>query len=93
VSAKKPQPDGGGHFVTTPRTNVPTGRNGKHKDIVTAILQDLGSLEDGQALKIPLRELPDTKVNVRSALNRATRKAGLNVATAADDQFLYVWNS
>jgi hypothetical protein len=29
---------------------------------------------------------------VRSALNRATRKNGQNVATASDDSFLYVWN-
>jgi hypothetical protein len=28
---------------------------------------------------------------VRSALNRATRKAGSNVATASDADFLYVW--
>jgi len=29
---------------------------------------------------------------VRSALNRATRKARRNVATATDEDFLYVWN-
>jgi len=29
---------------------------------------------------------------VRSALNRATRKAQLNVATASDAEFLYVWS-
>jgi len=29
---------------------------------------------------------------VRSALNRATRKAGLKVQTASDGDFLYVWN-
>ena len=80
------------HFKTTLRTSVPTGRNGKHKDIVTAILSDLRTLETGRALKIPLDELPDTKVNIRSALNRATRKSGLNVSTAADDEFLYIWN-
>jgi hypothetical protein len=37
--------------------------------------------------------LPDTKVNIRSALNRATRKLGKTVATAADEEYLYVWNS
>jgi hypothetical protein len=44
-------------------------------------------------LKIPLSDLPDSKVNIRSALNRATRKSHKSVATAADDDFLYVWNS
>ncbi len=80
-------------FNTTERSNVPTGRNGKHKAVVTAILQDLETLEASKALKIPLSELPDTKVNIRSALNRATRKLGRSVATATDEQFLYVWNS
>ncbi len=80
-------------FNTTERSNVPTGRNGKHKEIVTAILKDLATLETAKALKIPLSELPDTKVNIRSALNRATRKLHKSVATAADEQFLYVWNS
>jgi P-type E1-E2 ATPase len=39
-----------------------------------------------------LAELVLSKEKVRSALNRATRKAGRNVATAADATFLYVWN-
>lgn len=81
------------NFKTTSRLNVPTGRNGKHKPIVTQILNDLEKLESGQALKIPLCELPDTKVNIRSALNRATHKLPKTVATAADEEYLYVWNS
>jgi hypothetical protein len=80
-------------FKIAQRDTVPTGRNGKHKGIVTQILADLEGLDGGQCLKIPLSELPDTKVNVRSALNRATRKLHQLVATAADDQFLYVWNA
>lgn len=80
-------------FKVTDRKNVPTGRNGKHKSIVTQLLADLDGLENGKALKIPLAELPDTKVNIRSALNRATRKSGKSVATAADAEYLYVWNS
>ncbi len=81
------------NFKTTARANVPNGRNGKHKYVVTQIVDDLKSLENGQALKIPLSELPDTKVNIRSALNRATHKLGKAVATAADEEYLYVWNS
>lgn len=81
------------NFKTANRSDVPTGRNGKHKTIVSEILNDLEQLESGRCLKIPLSELPDTKVNIRSALNRATRKMEKSVATAADDEFLYVWNS
>ncbi|MFY9747849.1 MAG: hypothetical protein WA891_09015 [Acidobacteriaceae bacterium] len=81
------------NFKTTVQANVPTGRHGKHRTIVNQILDDLAGLERGNALKIPLSELPDTKVNIRSALNRATRKTGQSVATATDDDFLYVWNT
>jgi hypothetical protein len=80
------------HFKTIVQADIPQGRNGKHKGIVTIILKDLDRLKDSAALKVPLAELPDTKENVRSALNRATRKIGRKVATATDATFLYIWN-
>jgi hypothetical protein len=80
-------------FKVAGLADVPTGRNGKHKAIVNQILSDLVGLESGECLKIPLSELPDSKVNIRSALNRATRKLQKSVATATDEDFLYVWNS
>jgi hypothetical protein len=80
------------HFKTMSQADLPQGRKGKHNKIVLAILDDLDRLEEGAALRIPLAELDDTKENVRSALNRATRKRGRNVATAADDTTLFVWN-
>ncbi len=80
------------HFKTMVQEDVPQGRNGKHKDVVTAILGDLKNLKDGAALKVPLESLAESKEKVRSALNRATRKAGLKVQTASDGDFLYVWN-
>lgn len=80
------------HFKTVVRADLPQGRNGKHKEIVTLILRDLDNLKDGAALKLPLADLPDIKANIRSALNRACRKAGRRVATLTDENFLYVWN-
>ena len=80
------------HFKTMVQADVPQGRNGKHKLIVTTILRDLNNLQDGAAIKVPLTELAQSKEKVRSALNRATRKAGRKVATASDADFLYVWN-
>jgi len=80
------------NFKGIPQVDVPQGRKGKHKVIVARILSDLDQVQDGVALKVPLAELIDTKEKVRSALNRATRKSGRNVATAGDDTFLYVWN-
>ena len=79
-------------FSVTDQKNVPTGRNGKHKEIVTHIMDDLKELPKGKALKIPLVDLPDNKVNIRSALSRATRKLNKPIGTAADNEFLYVWN-
>jgi hypothetical protein len=80
------------HFKTMVQSDVPQGREGKHKLIVTAILKDLDRLKAGAALKIPLEGLAQSKEKVRSALNRATRKSGRTVATASDASFLYVWN-
>ena len=80
------------HFKSMAQVDVPQGRKGKHNLIVSTILKDLEVLGSGAALKVPLKDLAETKEKVRSALNRATRKAGRPVATASDDQFLYVWN-
>jgi hypothetical protein len=80
------------NFKTMAQLDVPQGRNGKHKQIVTKILADLDQLPEGVALKVPLAELEESKENVRSALNRAVHKGRRNVATASDADFLYVWN-
>jgi hypothetical protein len=80
------------NFRTMAQIDVPQGRNGKHKEIVTKILSDLDQLKEGVALKVPLVELAEGKERVRAALNRATHKGGRNVATATDVNYLYVWN-
>ena len=80
------------NFQGMRQIDVPQGRNGKHKAVVTRILSDLDQIDKGVALKVPLAKLTDSKEKVRSALNRATRKDGRHVATASDDEFLYVWN-
>jgi hypothetical protein len=80
------------NFKSMLQKDVPQGRNGKHKTIVTRILSDLDGIPKGSALKVPLAQLAETKEKVRSALNRATRSLGLHVATASDDEYLYIWN-
>ena len=80
------------NFKAMQQTDVPQGRNGKHKEVVTRILSDLDQIAPGIALRVPLAALAESKEKVRAALNRATRKGGRNVATASDDAFLYVWN-
>ena len=73
--------------------DIPKGRNGKHKRIVSMILSDLQRLAPGRALKIPLSQLPDSKENIRSALNRVTREQGMDVSTSSDETHLYVWKA
>jgi DNA helicase TIP49 (TBP-interacting protein) len=80
------------NFKTMPQVDVPQGRNGKHKEIVTKILSDLDQLPEGIAVKVPLKNLEESKENVRSALNPAVHKSNRNVVTATDADFLYVWN-
>jgi hypothetical protein len=80
-------------YKTISQMDVPHQRDGKHKGIVSDILNDLAQLKKGSAIRIPLKELTDTKENVRSALNRATRKASIPVATATDKEYLYVWKA
>ena len=79
-------------FKSISQDDLPEGRNGKHKEVVLQLLSDLEQLKPGQALKIPLSQLPDTKENIRSALNRATRIKGLDVATSSDAEHFYVWS-
>ena len=86
-AAKKPRL----HFKAVSRGDVPKSRNGKHNDIVKKILADLDQVGAEGALQVPLSQLTAGKEKVRSALNRATRKRGMSVATASDDTYLYVW--
>ncbi|MGA7858494.1 MAG: hypothetical protein WCA11_11235 [Terracidiphilus sp.] len=78
-------------FESILQLDVPKGRDGKHKKIVTQLLSDIDQLGVGTALKIPLSALPDSKENIRSALNRATRHRGIELSTSSDSEFLYVW--
>ena len=81
------------NYKSISQLDVPKGREGKHKHVVTQILSDLQQLGDGLALRIPLADLPDTKENIRSALNRATRLLDMDVATSSDAEFLYIWKN
>jgi hypothetical protein len=80
-------------FQSILQSDVPKGRDGKHKEIITQLLSDIVQLDEGSALKIPLAELPDTKENIRSALSRAARQNNLDVATSSNEDFLFVWKA
>ncbi len=78
-------------FLAIRQNEVPRGRDGKHKKIVERLLRHIDQLDPNTALKVPLAALPDTKANIRAALNRVTHKKGLAVATSSDSSHLYVW--
>ena len=78
-------------FETMHQIDVPQSRNGKHRKIVVDILADVENLSDGEAVKVPLKVLGDTKENVRAALSRESKKRQLPISTAADSDHLYVW--
>jgi hypothetical protein len=78
-------------FQAIHQLDVPKGRDGKHKRIVTRLLADIDRLKPKTALKVPLTALPDSKENIRSALNRASHQKGIEVATSSDAEFLYIW--
>ena len=80
------------NFSSVLKINVPMGRHGKHRDLVTKILADLERTKADTAVCIPLDGLDGEKMqNVRSALNRVTREKNMDVATSTDDSYLYVW--
>jgi hypothetical protein len=79
------------NFEPILQVDVPKGRDGKHKKIVTQLLSDIEQLAAGSALRVPLSALPDSKENIRAALNRATHQRGIEVATSSDENHLYVW--
>jgi hypothetical protein len=81
------------NFESILQTDVPKGRDGKHKRIITRLLKDIDQLKSGSALKIPLEALPDSKENIRAALNRATHLRGIEVATSSDAEYLYIWKA
>jgi hypothetical protein len=80
-------------FGSIAQGDVPKGRDGKHKKIITQLLDDIHQLRVGSALKIPLSELPDTKENIRAALSRAAAQKKIAIATSSDADFLYVWKT
>jgi hypothetical protein len=80
-------------FESVSQADVPKGREGKHKRIITQLLSDIAQLKVGSALKVPLADLPDTKENIRSALSRAAAQRNLHIATSSNDEFLFVWRT
>ncbi len=69
-------------------------RRGKHHDLLGGIFQDLESLPEGSAIKIPLTEVDGTTLaNLRSAVHRASTSRGLGIETLSDEGNFYIWKT
>jgi|SRR6516225_8193184 hypothetical protein len=69
------------------------GRRGKHNKLIMSILNEMSTLPDGEALKVPIAVIKGISMqNLRAALARATSSRGLKVATYSDGEGFYVWN-
>jgi hypothetical protein len=74
--------------------DIRRGRRGKHHDLVEGIFQDLESLPEGSAIKIPLDQLDGiTLANLRSAVHRASISRGLGTETLSDTDSFYIWKA
>src|ERR1700733_3484379 len=78
-------------FNSVLQADVPKGRDGKHKEVVTQLLSDISQLPIGSALKIPWSDLPGSKENIRAAPSRAANQKNLHISTSSNDDFLFVW--
>jgi len=78
-------------FQAVQQSEVPRGREGKHKSVIELLLRCVDQLAPGTALKVPLASLPCTKAHIRAALSRATHKRGIALATSSDSSNLYLW--
>jgi hypothetical protein len=74
--------------------DIRRGRRGKHHDLVEGIFQDLESLPEGSAIKIPLAQVDGiTLANLRSAVHRASLTRGLGTETLSDADSFYIWKA
>jgi hypothetical protein len=73
---------------TVPLTELPAGHT-KHLQIVSQVLRSLRQLGADRAVKIDLRVAGrPKKADLRTALHRAAKKEGLELATASDHKFV-----
>ena len=76
---------------TVPLTELPAGHT-KHLQIVSQVLRSLRQLGADRAAKIDLRVAGrPKKADLRTALHRAAKKEGLELATGSDHTSLYVF--
>ena len=89
-TTKKQTPDL--NYARITLASIPRNRHGKHHGLIQGIFQDLETLPEGSAIKIPLAKVDGVTVaNLRSAVHRASTSKGLAIETLSDDTNFYIW--
>jgi hypothetical protein len=79
------------HFPSVPLAEAVGDRVSRHGKIVSEVLSDLEQLDEFTAIKINLVEAGIKRAHLCSALHRAAKKNSVQLATASDEQNLYVF--
>lgn len=90
MSDAKP-PKNPANFDTVSQADLPSGRRGKHHEILLKMVEDLAQLEPGRAIRIPLEEFAGSVADLRSAIHRAAEKRNMEIVTSSDEKFFYLW--
>ncbi|HTW49114.1 MAG TPA: hypothetical protein VMD92_14275 [Acidobacteriaceae bacterium] len=81
-------------YKRVPSAGLKGSRRGKHSDLIAGILNDLATLPNGSAIRIPLSAVGGVSVaRLRSAVVRATAKQGFGIETASDAESFFVWKT
>jgi len=78
-------------FERLPLAELRQGRHGKHHDLMNKIASEIGSLADGEAMRIPLDDVDVPLPNLRAAVTRAMATRGVRIATFCDGKSLFLW--
>lgn len=64
-------------------------RRGKHFDLIEQVLKELAELSGESAIKVPLGKY--SAKDLRSAVARAAATQQIAIASASDQENLYIW--
>ena len=78
-------------FERLPLSELRQGRHGKHHDLMNKIAGEMGALQEGEAIRIPLDDLDVPLANLRSAVTRTMSTRGIRIATFCDGKSLFLW--
>ena len=85
------QPKSEKMFKTIAQVDLPSGRRGKHHQLLVKVVKELEQLAEGRAIQIPMADFPGTVADRRSAIHRAMKKQEVEILTSSDEAYFYVW--